>query len=233
MSHIGLENIPTKRLQTTNTVLDTDLIPIFTDQNSKPKLASVSNFNSGGILDSNNTFSGTNNFTSTFSLGGVAVTSSAAELNALDITAAGTAQASKAVVLDASSKIDVLDITAPKINGVSVSSTAAEIDLQCDLSAQLETVAAAGAISVTKRNTNLALVGAGAVTLAAPDASMRGQVKTIIMTADNGDVTLALTNVAGQSSGTTATFNDVSDALMLVGGITKWHVVGESGITLS
>lgn len=114
-----------------------------------------------------------------------------------------------------------------------INSTPAEIDLQCDVSAQTETVAAAGALSVTKRISNIALVGAGAVTLAAPSATMLGMVKIIQMTADNGDVTLALTNVQGQSSGTTATFNDVGDTLVLVGGASKWTVIGEAGITLS
>lgn len=113
-----------------------------------------------------------------------------------------------------------------------VTATAAELNKN-SLSGQAETLIAAGAISVTKKNSKLALVGAGAVTLAAPDATMYGLVKTIEMTADNGDVTLALTNVQGQSSGTTATFNDVGDALILVGGTSKWHVIGESGISLS
>ena len=71
------------------------------------------------------------------------------------------------------------------------------------------------------------------MTLAAPDVSMLGVVKHIEMTADSGDVTLALTNVAGQSSGTTATFNDVGDSLTLVGGVSKWKVVGEAGISLA
>lgn len=129
---------------------------------------------------------------------------------------------------------NVLDLTGTwKINGTAVNATAAEINLAADASAQTETVAAAGAISVTKRITNLGLAGAGAVTLAAPDASMLGVVKIITMSADNGDVTLALTNVTGQSSGTTATFNDVGDALIVVGGISKWHVIGEAGITLA
>lgn len=44
-----------------------------------------------------------------------------------DVTA-GTAEASKAVVLDASSKIDTLDITTPKIGGTAVTSTAAELN---------------------------------------------------------------------------------------------------------
>lgn len=119
-----------------------------------------------------------------------------------------------------------------KLGGVLVAATAAELN-KGSATTQTETVAAAGAISVTKKITKLALVGAGAVTLAAPDATMLGVVKIIEMTADNGDVTLALTNVTGQSTGTTATFNDVGDALTLIGGVSKWHVLGEAGLGLA
>lgn len=117
--------------------------------------------------------------------------------------------------------------------GTALGATYEEINLSSDVSAQTETVVAAGAVSVTKRITNLALVGAGAVTLAAPDASMLGSVKIITMTVDNGDVTLDLTNVTGQSSGTGVTFDAVGDSLILVGGVSKWHVIGEAAITLA
>ena len=114
-----------------------------------------------------------------------------------------------------------------------VTATKDELNMT-DVSLQTETIVKAGVVSVTKKITKIdSTTGTGAITLAAPDASMLGQVKTIIMAVDGGDITLALTNVQGQSSGTTATFNDVSDALILVGGISKWHVIGESGITLS
>lgn len=111
--------------------------------------------------------------------------------------------------------------------------TLAEVD-KLDLSAQVETVVEAGAISVTKKNTLLdSTAGTFAATLAAPDATMYGLTKTIEMTVDGGDVTLALTNVQGGSAGTTATFADVNDCLVLVGGTSKWHVIGESGVTLA
>lgn len=112
--------------------------------------------------------------------------------------------------------------------------TPTELERFNDVSAYQETVAAAGALSVTKKVSLLALAGAGAVTLAAPGAEMLGQTKLIQMTADNGDVTLALTNVVGQSSGTTATFNDVGDSLTLLAGAnSKWIVVKEQGVSLS
>lgn len=76
----------------------------------------------------------------TFKKGGVAVTSTAAELNKLTgVTAttaeinvlagvtAGTAAASKAVVLSAAKKIDELDATVLKINGTAVAATATEL----------------------------------------------------------------------------------------------------------
>lgn len=69
-----------------------------------------------------------------------------------------------------------------------------------------ETLTAAGAVSVVTPVTKVALVGAGAITLAAPFSGMIGKVKTIQMTTDNGDVTLALTNVVGGSAATTCTF---------------------------
>jgi hypothetical protein len=98
-----------------------------------------------------------------------------------------------------------------------------------------ETIDSGVAASVTIRKTLIdnTTSGAGAITLAAPDATMIGVVKIIEMTVDNGDVTLALTNVQGGSAATTATFADVNDALVLIGGTNKWHVIGESGVVLS
>ena len=119
------------------------------------------------------------------------------------------------------------------IDDVALNTSAAELNQVADISAYQETVIAAGALSIVKRVSKVALVGAGAVTLAAPDATCLGYVKLIEMSADNGDVTLALTNVVGQSSGTTATFNDVRDQLVLVAGVDKWIVIKERGITLS
>jgi hypothetical protein len=88
-------------------------------------------------------------------------------------------------------------------------------------------------LSVTKVVSKLAVVSGGAVTLAAPSATMYGQQKIIEMTTDDGDVTLALTNVVGQSSGTTATFNSVGDLIILVASSDKWVVVKEFGIALA
>lgn len=111
--------------------------------------------------------------------------------------------------------------------------TTAELNT-LDASANVETVAAAGACSVTITNTKLdSTAGAMAVTLDVPGADMLGRIKVIEMTVDNGDVTLALTNVTGGSAATTCTWANVNEALVLVGGTNKWHVIAESGVVLS
>lgn len=133
--------------------------------------------------------------------------------------------------------IDVNDLgsdaeVAAAVLAAAGTSTAAELNLN-DISLQTETLIAAGAASVTKKISKLALVGAGAVTLAAPDASMLGITKIIEMSVDNGDVTLALTSVNGGTAGTTCTWSAVGQALILVGGVSKWHVVAEAGVALT
>lgn len=113
--------------------------------------------------------------------------------------------------------------------------TTAELN-RLDDSAETETITVSTAVSAVKFNTNLdnTTGGTGAVTLAACPATMVGKIKTIRMAVDNGDITLALTNVQGQSSGTTATFGDVGDELILVGSSGgKWTVIKELGIALS
>lgn len=92
---------------------------------------------------------------------GTAITATAAELNKMDgVTAtytelnyvagvtAGTAAASKAVVLSAASKIDTLDITALKVNGTAVTATGTELNYLSGVTSavqtQLDALAAAG-----------------------------------------------------------------------------------------
>ena len=180
------------------------------------------------------------------------VTSSAAELNILDgatttfaevnyndITTLGTGAASKAVVLDTGE-----DYTWPATGvltygvlkdpaGTTLGATAAELNIAADASAQTEIIDAAGVVSATKRITRIAGTGAGSVTLAAPDATMLGLVKLIEMTAASGAITLALTNCDGGSAATTASFDASGETLMLVGGVSKWHIFKEIGVTLS
>ncbi len=60
------------------------------------------------------------------------------KLSFIDVTA-GTAEASKSIVLDANKQIDELDIIAPKINGVAVEATAAEINYLSGATSNLQT----------------------------------------------------------------------------------------------
>lgn len=67
-----------------------------------------------------------------FQLGGATVSASAAELNLIDGSVAGTAVASKAAVLGANKNLDVLAVADLKLGagaGTSVTSTAAELNL--------------------------------------------------------------------------------------------------------
>lgn len=182
---------------------------------------------------------------------GVAITATAAELNAisggglsaaelgfLDGALAGTQVASKAVIADANVNTGVSKVTQLHIGAsgseVQVTATAAELNIT-DTSVQTETgIAAAGVASVTKRVTKLdSSGGAGAFTLAAPDASMLGQVKVIEMTVAGNALTLSLANVQGGSAATTASFDAVNETLVLVAGTNKWTVLAEAGVTLS
>ena len=91
---------------------------------------------------------------------------SIAELDVVDGVTPGTATASKAVILDSSSKIDVLDITAPKIGGVSISATAAELNLLDNQWASVTMVV--GSESADKINVTLQFKDAAGNDMAVP-----------------------------------------------------------------
>jgi hypothetical protein len=132
------------------------------------------------------------------------------------------------------SEVPVIDISGNLYQGGTlITATAAEINL-LDASAQVETILVAGAVNPASRITYLsAASGAYAVTLAAPDASMLGQVKVIEMTVAGAAITLALTEAQGGSAATTASFDAANETLSLVAGSLKWNVVGESGVSLT
>lgn len=172
-------------------------------------------------------------------------TISEAEVGYLDGVTAGTATASKAVVLGASKEIATittatitnLTSTAITIGATALGATAAEINLNDDVSAFQETLAGAGAITLsTSCRVHLFDTTAGAQTntIPAPSAAQLGQLKILTMTVDGGnDTVITLTNVTGGSAATSATFNDVDDTLIMVGGVNKWHIVKEIGVTMA
>jgi len=120
------------------------------------------------------------------------------------------------------------------LDGTAVTATAEELN-KLDDSLQTEDITVAGAIAIDKTNTNLdATAGTFAATLDVCPIDMIGKIKTIRMEVDNGDVTLALTNIQGGTAATTATFANVGEELILIGSAGgKWTVVKEFGVTLS
>lgn len=143
---------------------------------------------------------------------GVAITASAAEINA--ISGGG---------LD-STELGIL-------NGATV--TTAELNT-LDRSANIQTIVAAGAITLASDTVKLdSTAGPMAVTLAAPTAAEVGRTKIIEMTVDGGDVTLSLANVQGGSAGTTCTWANVGECLVLIAGVSKWNVASEGGVVLT
>ena len=131
------------------------------------------------------------------------------------------------------SEVPVISVTGGlSQNGTSIDATAAELNT-LDRSANIQTIIAAGAITLGLDTIKLALVGAGAVTLAAPTAAEAGKIKVIEMTVDNGDVTLSLANCVGGTAGTTCTWSAVGQSLVLVGAVSKWAVVSEGGVVLT
>lgn len=122
--------------------------------------------------------------------------------------------------------------------GVLDSLTATKVELQneCDISAQLQAITAAGAVTVdgTKRRVTLS-GGAYAITLAVPSAAAIGAVLVIEYAGGDTDaVTLALTNVIGESGGTTATFNADGEGMVFIGTTLGWVVLKEfGGVTLA
>jgi hypothetical protein len=96
------------------------------------------------------------------------------------------------------------------------------------ITGSVHSLAGPGAVNTTDLITEVSTTGADALTLANGSA---GQVKIITMVADGGDGTLTPTTLAG---GTTITFNDVGDGVVLVYSTTVgWVVVGNNGATIA
>ena len=92
----------------------------------------------------------------------------------------------------------------------------------------VQQLSGAGAVDTTNLVTEITTTGADALTLA--NGSV-GQIKIITMVVDGGDGTLTPTTLAG---GSTITFNDVGDGVVLVYGETAgWVVVGSNGVTIA
>ena len=95
------------------------------------------------------------------------------------------------------------------------------------ITGSIQSLSGAGAVNLTDLITEVTTTGANALTLANGSA---GQVKIITMIVDAGNGTLTPTTLAG---GTTITFNDVGDGVVLVYGTAGWVVVGNNGATIA
>ena len=94
--------------------------------------------------------------------------------------------------------------------------------------ATVQALSGAGAISLNTLHTALTTTGAQAQTLA---DGVAGQIKTISMVADGGDGTLTPATFA---NGSTITFNDVGDSVMLIYNTTGgWALVSNTGCTIA
>lgn len=176
----------------------------------------------------------TDKFTVAGATGNVGVGGTLDVTGALDL--ASTVNVAGDLTVETGATLEVADDGGLSIASTAVTATAAELNT-LNTTLQTETVTATGAISVDKTNTNLDTVvpaGATAYTLAACPAYMVGHIKTIRFSADNGDATVALTEVQGGTAATTATFTDVGNELILIGSAGgKWTVIKEFGVTLS
>ena len=94
--------------------------------------------------------------------------------------------------------------------------------------ATVQALSGAGAISLNTLHTALTTTGAQAQTLA---NGVAGQIKTISMVADGGDGTLTPATFA---NGSTITFNDVGDSVMLIYNTTGgWALISNTGCTIA
>lgn len=129
-----------------------------------------------------------------------------------------------------------IDTNALLVDGAEITATPAEINGMCDASAAVQSITAAGAVTVDGSVRRVELSGgAYAITLAAPSGSGIGSFLAIEYNGGDIDaVTMALTNVTDGSAATTATFNADGEGVLLYGGLTKWVVVKEyGGVTLA
>ncbi len=94
--------------------------------------------------------------------------------------------------------------------------------------ATVQALSGAGAVSLNTLHTQLTTTGAQAQTLA---NGVNGQVKIITMVADGGDGTLTPATFA---NGSTITFNDVGDSVLLIYNTTGgWALVSNTGCTIA
>jgi hypothetical protein len=82
-------------------------------------------------------------------------------------------------------------------------------------------------VSLTTTATYITTTGAATATLA---AGVNGQIKTIMMLVDGGDMVVTVTNAGWKTSGTgTITFDTIGNAVTLQYINNKWFCIGNNG----
>jgi hypothetical protein len=85
-----------------------------------------------------------------------------------------------------------------------------------------------GAVNLTTTATYFATSGGSATSTLATGTD--GQIKTIMMASDGGDMVITVSSAGWKSSGTgTITFNDIGDAVTLQYINSKWYCIGNNG----
>lgn len=150
---------------------------------------------------------------------GTAVSSTAAELNFNDGSVAGTAVASKTLVLGANKNVDTLAVADGGLKlgagaGTAVNATAAEINNAADVSARVQELTVTGAVTAGVQSVEL---NHDTVVVAATIANAANHQGLFIVkdTSASGTAEHTLTLTAGTFDGTNnvATFNAPNDAL--------------------
>lgn len=127
-------------------------------------------------------------------------------------------------IQDGTQSISANDVTVGDDLSVTGDTTLAGLLL---LTGTPQTLTGAGAVNLTTKVTLLVTTGANALTLA---AGTTGQVKIITMKTDGGDGTLTPTGLRG---GTTITFNDVGDTVVLMYVDSAWIILSNFGCTVA
>ena len=90
-----------------------------------------------------------------------------------------------------------------------------------------QSLSGAGAVDVTSAVTKITTTGTDALTLA--DGTIVGQIKVIIMIVDAGDGTLTPNGTLGLLGGSTITFADVGDAVVMMWTAEGWARIAQGG----
>ena len=169
------------------------------------------------------------------------MTATQAELNVATGVTAGTVTASKALVVDSASKLDIMNIDNITINSNDISSTDTNGNITITpngtgkvslvggiMTPETTTSSGAGAVAITGAIHEITTDSADALTLA--DGAEGQHLYVVCVDQSSGDATLTPTNFA---QGTTITFADAGDAWHLLFTAGEWYVVGNQGCAIA